>query len=303
MIYIIRDEELHRLKIGFTDADTPESRRKALQTGNSSRLAIVAVFPGDRQAEDELHDRFDSERILGEWFQDTPDVLKSLFEIVEKNGFRMGVEHVAKRTERRDGFFPDKTWPLAIYLAGKIEKNCWRRALVPAVREAFAEGECNTGDRGWPMKWPILNESIFDVHSYTGPFFMSCDHGCFHGDDAHGLGANSIAHHNDAGRPAEVTRLCFDAIDRSDVVFAWIDAHDCYGTIAELGYARAKGKHVWVAGKRHYRDMWFVTSMADECCIYDWATPERALRQLLNERAGWLQRHGVDAVALNAPPS
>jgi nucleoside 2-deoxyribosyltransferase len=46
------------------------------------------------------------------------------------------------------------------------------------------------------------------------------------------------------------------------VVYAWIDTLDCYGTIVELGYAKALEKEIWIAGPRRFRDMWFVYELA-----------------------------------------
>jgi very-short-patch-repair endonuclease len=41
--------------------------------------------------------------------------------------------------------------------------------------------------------------------------------------------------------------LCLDAIDRSDVVFAWLDDYTAHGTIAEIAHANAKGIYIVLA--------------------------------------------------------
>ncbi|WP_139164211.1 nucleoside 2-deoxyribosyltransferase domain-containing protein [Arthrobacter sp. ok362] len=75
----------------------------------------------------------------------------------------------------------------------------------------------------------------------------------------------------------ETVRLCTQALEESDVVFVWLDAPDAYGTLVELGYAKALGKRIIVAhppqtlirtdetgGDLEERDdMWFAYSIAD----------------------------------------
>jgi very-short-patch-repair endonuclease len=45
----------------------------------------------------------------------------------------------------------------------------------------------------------------------------------------------------------EVRRLCLDAIDRSDVVFAWLDDYTAHGTIGEIAWAHRAEKHIVLA--------------------------------------------------------
>lgn len=65
-----------------------------------------------------------------------------------------------------------------------------------------------------------------------------------------------------------VLKLSTDGIDQADVVFAWLDDPTAYGTIAEIGYAYAKGKPVWIYypfeafDAPWYPDMWFSRSMS-----------------------------------------
>jgi nucleoside 2-deoxyribosyltransferase len=61
--------------------------------------------------------------------------------------------------------------------------------------------------------------------------------------------------------------LCLEAIEDADLVFAWINSNDCYGTIAELGYAKGQGKLIAIAGPHKIHDMWFVYEMADMVLI------------------------------------
>jgi hypothetical protein len=54
------------VKIGY--ARNPFKRLALLQTGNSEPLRLAAAFPGTKQTERELHELFAGDRIRGEWF-------------------------------------------------------------------------------------------------------------------------------------------------------------------------------------------------------------------------------------------
>ena len=61
----------------------------------------------------------------------------------------------------------------------------------------------------------------------------------------------------------DVLSICKRQIDRADIVFAYIDHNDCYGTLAEIGYAHAIGKDITIvfSNDRLKADMWFVDKM------------------------------------------
>lgn len=140
---------------------------------------------------------------------------------------------------------------MKIYLAGKIAWNDYRHGLIPCLRDVDGDNYLSTDS-----EWPILERVIFGRHDYVGPYAIGCDHGCYHGPNTHGYGIGC------GGKPTQiVSTLCKKAIDISDIVFAWIDAPDAYGTIFEIGYAIAKGKNVFLAIKKDLkcrRDMWFI---------------------------------------------
>src|ERR1700730_9535978 len=69
---------------------------------------------------------------------------------------------------------------LTFYLAGKISKNGWRHRLVPRLSDSpWAES-------GPITEMPILKNGIAPGLHYSGPYFVACDHGCFHGPNTHG---------------------------------------------------------------------------------------------------------------------
>jgi len=144
---------------------------------------------------------------------------------------------------------PAMTTP-KIYLAGKIEKNCWRHRIVPGLREH----ETKNG--------PI--ETI--DFTYMGPFFVGCDHGCFHGDSTHGALARQtgscssdlILSHQ------QVIHRCLKGVKNSDLLFAYINAPNCYGTLMEIQHAVSNGVEVVIAFSPciSRKDFWFACKQA-----------------------------------------
>lgn len=65
-VYFILDSASNTVKIGFTTAKT--IRLSQIQSHNSGSLSLLGSIPGGRIKEKELHDRFLSLRVRGEWF-------------------------------------------------------------------------------------------------------------------------------------------------------------------------------------------------------------------------------------------
>jgi len=174
-----------------------------------------------------------------------------------------------------------------IYLAGKIEKECWRHGIVSDLRESF-----NPSQNG---EWTILVNHIGGEHNYTGPFFISCDHGCYHRQSSHGCGATDDResfvcngeYYEQFQSRKNVVSLCLKAIERSDLIFAWIDTNDCYGTMFELSYALAKKKTIVLSTPHGFskgnEDMWFLFSAIDiENTIICADSPIKAFEKVIN---------------------
>jgi hypothetical protein len=158
-----------------------------------------------------------------------------------------------------------------IYLAGKIEKNCWRSRLVTGLRE-------HSWDEG------PLEQSTF---CYVGPFFVSCDHGCYHGQETHGVGSGCSPVLEIAR--SEVRALCDAAISKADLVFCYITALDCFATQNEIGWTQAQGIPLVIAfapgiASAAFNEMWFACVRAAwvQFNVTEDALPElfdRALRR------------------------
>ena len=138
----------------------------------------------------------------------------------------------------------------AVYFAGKIYKNCWRHRLIPDLRErGYSDG---------PIDLPLFK--------YVGPFFVSCDHGCYHETGGHGA-ETGCSEDLDNSRSAVFDR-CEAAIRVSDLVFAYITTPDCHGTLVEIGMAHILEIPVAVAfeagpSSTIARDLWFGTVRAE----------------------------------------
>lgn len=170
-----------------------------------------------------------------------------------------------------------------LYLAGKFiggtGKNTphdWREDFIDLKRYSYSSAD------------DLPTNEFFGTYCgflYAGPFPVDLMSGHAGRDIGHYEGGGAFSHYgNDdvkyesRGGKSSVVRWneerntvmqkCFSAIDAADVVFAWIDTSDCYGTLVELGYAKAKGKKVIVGICNSLPDageMWFSQAIADVC--------------------------------------
>lgn len=174
----------------------------------------------------------------------------------------------------------------SIYLAGKISKNDWRHDTVVGQDGRWLRGLWSDDNAGKPPfeEWPVWHRAVLGTFDYTGPYFISDDHGCAHGRDTHGCGTGDLICAADPGPTQERTRdLCFAAIRRSDIFFAWLDDPSAFGTLVELGYATALGKRIVTAvpinRAEGVQDMWF----ARTCGLQLYASsPREALKNLVS---------------------
>jgi len=135
-----------------------------------------------------------------------------------------------------------------LYLAGDVEGDCWQRRLVGPGRIAGGDAE----------GWPALEGAVFGEHDYVGPF--------------------------PAGRPAaEELRRRKAAIRRATAVYTWIGPPGAPGACAEVGYAHAIGKDVWIAGPEPLPGLRLVYEMAS-ARLFGHGDPAEGLRAAI-ERA------------------
>lgn len=73
MIYFIENTTTGAVKIGHTER-TGQDRLREMRHANDGRLRLVTGHPGDRDAEKQLHERFEEDNIRGEWFEVTSEL-------------------------------------------------------------------------------------------------------------------------------------------------------------------------------------------------------------------------------------
>lgn len=66
MIYLITCKENNTCKIGLSS--NPKRRLAQLQTSSSYKLHLDTIIDGDCNVEKELHEKFKSFKLMGEWF-------------------------------------------------------------------------------------------------------------------------------------------------------------------------------------------------------------------------------------------
>jgi very-short-patch-repair endonuclease len=187
----------------------------------------------------------------------------------------------------------------SIYLAGKIGPTDWRHELLGwELRGAW---EYDYDAEQMTPKWPVIKNGVLDTFDYVGPYFVSDDHGCGHGPSTHGCGNDgALRCYSDEVLPKrpEVRDLCLAAIDAADIVFAWLDDPTAYGTLVEIGYAKARGKKIVIAAPEPpetfedmgghgfelldspINDLWFAFSCAGYTLTTE--TPREAIELIAN---------------------
>jgi hypothetical protein len=168
---------------------------------------------------------------------------------------------------------------IPVYLAGRIKEERVRFGLVDST---LVDTE---------YLYPSLPEASFTRAGidfrFTGPFTISCDHRCSHiglasggiGTRSHGAASPFCSGETDFS--FEMINAVFNrskqGIDEAQVVFAWIDDYEAFGTIWELGYADAQDKLVVIGCPfdiPNSGELWFPLMSAD--WIINESSPEKA---------------------------
>lgn len=185
-----------------------------------------------------------------------------------------------------------------VYFAGKIEANDWRHSIYPNLR-----GACSSNYEAIHLnEWPCVEELTtipFDekpyVAEYAGPFFLSCDHGCFHGPNKHGLLTDEESMEEPHFNESQVVELAKRWIIDSDLMFVWLEDTSAYGTLAEIGFAHALGVPIFLYCKdgpntgdepnrsffpESLKDLWFVRHLATY--VHGATSPQEAFQHFLD---------------------
>jgi very-short-patch-repair endonuclease len=143
---------------------------------------------------------------------------------------------------------------MKIYLAGKISNSDWRQSLLP--KHILERRDKTVSHWEWPTQHSVFKTEK-TTHDYVGPYFMSA--AMSDGFPTHGA-VDDCTDRSHAmqlcGGQSKVAELCFEAVTKADFVFAWIDGSGAYGTCAEIGYAAALGKQIYIHTSEAVEDSW-----------------------------------------------
>ncbi len=243
MIYFAHNKARNAVKIGFSE--NLEARFKVLQTASLDPLELIGTIEGDRTAEKELHRKFKQFRINGEWFLVGPELDEFIKEMVvplKVNGIEIK----------------------SFYLAGRLSNPNWRSKIIgnweSACSSNYKDGSCDH----WTdkeMSFPVTRGSRKHYINYNGPFFAEITSGITINEN---YGSNGHGGYNLLSDNELVSTSCRNAIEKSDLFFAWVDSRDCFGTLVEIGYAAARKDKVIVIATSVFDDeLWFAYSMAN----------------------------------------
>lgn len=174
---------------------------------------------------------------------------------------------------------------MRVFLSGKVdnEYGSWRDVLLGTdhrwaesqsvyeprwiKRVTLAEASNDFWD-AMVLPWPVRPQIVRDLYDYVGPYRQDVTDeretknlGVFHGVES--IGAHGVM---DDTAKAVVLERCLAAIASADVVFAYLNSPDAYGTLVEVGYAVGLGKFVALVVKEgvefDWTDFWFAQEFA-----------------------------------------
>lgn len=179
---------------------------------------------------------------------------------------------------------------MKVYLAGKIDDKAgsWRNAILGEM--PWNPNKGTTGlvlDERWKLgfrtedmdelwyddppilEWPEQPKAVLGLHTYVGPYRQESTDEPYWKSMGIGHGLLTAGQHGQISGDAwpKIVSRCAEAIDRADLVFVYLNRADPYGTLVELGYAKARGKFVAVFVDPDcqfaYEDFAFAEAMAD----------------------------------------
>lgn len=172
---------------------------------------------------------------------------------------------------------------MKVFLSGKVDEHSgkWRDLLLG---EKWVDGRL--GPR-WGLlhttpdpfdqpfaNWPVQQGIVLGTHDYVGPYRQTLTEDLDNKHFGYFHGVSSRGNHGqmDMDDQQRIVAGCMKAIENCDLFFAYLNTPDCFGTICEIGYARAKGKFIAVVVNDTLfsslqpispDDMWFACLMAD----------------------------------------
>jgi hypothetical protein len=133
-----------------------------------------------------------------------------------------------------------------VYLAGKVTKNDWRHSIVSGLRSKMWDNAPE--DVGFPSCHPFSRKNLQKIkpsvlmddgeNVYVGPLLIADDHGCYHGTTQHG--GISLLYKDSTEQRKGLFEANVEALERSDILVAYLDSFESFGTFAEIGHAFGK---------------------------------------------------------------
>lgn len=175
-----------------------------------------------------------------------------------------------------------------VYLAGKITNNNWRDQLIERymhsqendgiVNRAWTGDVCDcfTMTESWTTVENCLKTPSGKMLNCTGPWWMplagSSGHGTIDQNPSpHKMGTTEPHHWSTADLDTAFTRdQIINAIQKADLLFCWIDCVSCYGTLAEIGFARGLNKKIAIGilpELHKTNEFWLTCSLANSVVV------------------------------------
>lgn len=189
----------------------------------------------------------------------------------------------------------------SIYAAGRIEHS----------RLRFGAHDCTINDEhqrelgfyDFPEHRHVSAAGVDFI--YTGPYTFAGNHGCAHvdylatsddpddrpngrGTRSHGDAPNFDADSRGFAHTfADVHQRALRGIEACDVFFAWLEDEKCFGTLLEIGYAKALNKTIIIGHSENINprgELWFAFQSADR--VFSAVSAAEAYRSVIqNELA------------------
>jgi hypothetical protein len=168
-----------------------------------------------------------------------------------------------------------------VYLAGKMSTS-WRDQIVGNGGDGdwfSTDGVCGDSeifrdDGSWGVMRGYVPTPFGQSIDYCGPYWNASIDPCGGHGDA-GITAmefpNSHASGSSWNQRMATSARCRRAINKCDLLFAWIDSMDAYGTLVEIGIATRCSCIIVVAFDKSKTtdDLWFAASVANLLLIED----------------------------------
>jgi len=171
---------------------------------------------------------------------------------------------------------------MKIFIGGKIQEGEFRNGLVDGnLRYRYDDNgetlkDYEAMDKLLSKGESIVLENVINgEHDYTGAFFIGSNDSS-EAENMGETGKNTVKRKQVKKSKRLVANMALKNIEACDMFFAWLDTDDAHGTHVEIGYAKALGKPIYLAGYQKDDDLWFVYKMSDEPFIYH-DVPKEAL--------------------------